>query len=208
MKSIKSILVIIVLLFSLSGFSQTEKDALLLADKAAILDMLELMFYLDHTATKFLTMTKEQQTESDKTFPYYFTNTIVKNNPSSIDLAQFLGFDFKELKPVKVMDFCKAVYNRNLIEFISLTEKYGYLSNERLNRMKEGRSSALVVFVIHNSDHDKEVKKLMKQEFKKSNISVKEYDMFKFFLERKKVLTADDIKEIENKGGKVYKETF
>lgn len=204
----KKVLTLLLFFVSLTGFSQAEKDSLLLADKTAILDKLELMFYLDHTATKFLTMTKEQQAESDKTFPYYFTNTIVKNNPSSIDLAKFIGFDFKEFKPVKVMDFCRAVYDKNLAEFIVLTEKYGYLSNERLNRMKEGKSSALVVFVIHNSDYDKEVKKLIKQELKKGNISRKEYDMFKFFLERRKVLTADDIKEIENKGDKIYKETF
>lgn len=201
----KKVLFILFVLVSFSGFAQAEKDSLVEVDKEAILDKLELMFYLDQEATKCLTMTKEKQAELDKTFPYYFMNAIVKNNPSTLDLREFIGFDFKEFKPIKGKDFYVAVYEENLVEFIDMTKKYGYLSTQRLKRYKDAKAYSPLIFVIHNSYSDKEVKKLMKQEFKIGNIDQKEYDQFKFFLERKKELTDDDVARFEKIGGKILK---
>lgn len=202
----KKVLLLLLLFTSFSGFSQVEKDSLLIADKAAILDKLDLMFYLDHVGMEYLKMQGEQsRVESDKTFPYYFVNTIVKNNPSSIDLAKFIGFDFKEYKPVKWKDFLNAVYEKNLNEFIELTEKYGYLSIKRLKRLKDKKADGLVIFVVRNDTQDKKIKKLLKREKKIGNISQKDYDLFKFFLERKKVMTDYDVARFEKNGGKIIK---
>jgi hypothetical protein len=175
-------------------------------DKQAILDKLDLMFYLDHATIEYLKMTKEERTESDKTFPYYFVNTIVKNNPSTMDLKQFIGFDFAAFKPITWEDFLEAVYEKNLSEFISMTEKYGYLSNKRLNRLKERKADGLVIFVVRNDAQDKKIKKLIKHEKRNGNMPQMDYDMFKYFLERKKVLTDYDVARFEKYGGKIIKE--
>lgn len=202
----KKVLLILFVLVSFSGFAQAEKDSLVEVDKEAILDKLELMFYLDQEATKCLTMTKEKQSELDKTFPYYFMNTIVKNNPSTLDLREFIGFDFKEFKPIKCKDFYVAVYEKNLTEFISLTEKYGYLSIKRLDRIKDKKADGQAIFVVRNDNEDRKIKKLLKKENKIGNLPDMEYDMFKLFLERKKVITDKDVARFEKSGGKIVKE--
>ena len=203
----KNVFLLFLFSVSISGFCQAEKDSLVLADTKAILDKLDLMFYLDHVTLEYVKMTEEQKRVSNKTFPDYFFNTIIKNNPSSLDLAEFIGSDLGEFNPVAWKDFCEAVYQKNLNEFIALTEKYGYLSNKRLSRLKDRKAKSLVIFVVRDDAQDKKVKRLIKQEKKNGNMSEKDYDMFRLFLERKKVLTDYDIAKFEKSGGKIIKET-
>lgn len=202
--SMKKVFTVLLLLISIIAYSQADKDSLLIADKEAVLDKLELMFYLDKVSMEYCTMPGDAyRIESDKTFPYYFINTIVKNNPSSIDLKEFIGFDFKEFKPIKWKDFLEAVYEKNIAEFVALTEKYGYISPERLNRSKGGKAYGLVAFIVRTDSHDREVKRLIRREKKNGNMPQKDYDHFKFFLERKKILTKEDIARLEKKGTKM-----
>ncbi|MHA3788741.1 hypothetical protein ACX0HA_11060 [Flavobacterium hauense] len=203
----KNVFLVFLFSVSISGFCQAEKDSLVLTDTKAILDKLDLMFYLDHVASEYVKMTKEQQKESDKTFLYYFENTIVKNNPSSLDLAEFIGSDHAKYNPVTWKNFCEDVHQKNLNEFVAMTEKYGYLSNKRLNRLKGGKVYSLVIFVVRDDAQDKKVKRLIKQEKKNGNMPQVDYDMFKLFLERKKVFTDYDIARFEKSGGKIIKET-
>lgn len=203
----KKVLFIVFVFVSFSGFAQAEKDSLVKVDEKAIRDKLELMFYLDRATVNYWKMSKQEKEESDKTFPYYFINTIVRNNPSSIDLAEFIGFNFKEFRPIKWKNFCDAVYQKNLYEFISLTEKYGYLSIKRLDRLKDKKADGQAVFVFRNDSEDKKIKKLLKKENKNGNLPDKEYDMFKLFLERKKIITAKDVARFEESGGKIIKES-
>ncbi len=196
--------IIISLLFSSSCFAQAEKDSLLLVDKDVIMQKLDLMFYLDEVGMEFWTMPgDEYRAKSNKKFPYYFINTIVRNNPTSINLKEYLGFDFKEFKPITWEDYLNAAYEKNITEFLALTKKYGFLSNERLNRSKDGKTKSLVTFLTRNSSLDGAIKRLLKKEKKIGNISEKEYEHFKFILKRKRMITNEDIAELEKKGTKM-----
>jgi hypothetical protein len=199
----KKVILIVLLLFSISGFSQPEKDSLLTKDLDLVMEKLKLMHYLDQVGMEYWTMANQEVREaSNKTFPYYFTSQIVKNNPTSIDIKEYLGMDLKEFVPIKWKDFLSAVYEKNIVEFIALTKKYGYMSFERMRKFDlVGKLSGNAVFVIRTKTHDKEVKKLIKKEFKIGNMPETEYEHFKFFLQRKSVLIKEDVARFEKKTG-------
>lgn len=194
------------LLSAISSFAQADKDSLLLADREIVLDKLRLMRYLDEETLVFLTASEDQKTLKNQTFPYYFTSQIIKNNPSSIDIKKYLNFDYKEFVPLQWKDFISRVYEKNLAEFIELTNKYGYLSFERLGNLgEEKRIGNQMLYVIRNSFRDKEVKKLLRKERKAGNLSELDHDQFKFFLERKTVLTQEDFDRMEKKGMRIIR---
>lgn len=194
------------LLSAISSFAQADKDSLLLADREIVLDKLRLMRYLDEETLVFLTASEDQKTLKNQTFPYYFTSQIIKNNPSSIDIKKYLNFDYKEFVPLQWKDFISRVYEKNLAEFIELTNKYGYLSFERLGNLgEEKRIGNQMLYVIRNSFRDKEVKKLLRKERKAGNLSELDHDQFKFFLERKTVLTQADFDRMEKKGMRIIR---
>lgn len=194
------------LLLSIPAFSQPEKDALLAKDSDSVLERLKFMHYLDEVGMEYWKMANNEIREtSDETFPYYFSSKIIKNNPaSSIDIKEYLGFNFKEFVPITWKDFLYAAYNKNMLSLIELTDKYGYLSADRLKKYTADDKimDGNVIFAVRTNKYDKQLKKMLKHEYKLENISLKEYESFKFFLQRKNALTKQDIAGLEKNTGK------
>lgn len=193
------------LFLAIPAFSQPEEDALLARDFDVVLQKLQLMHYLDQVGMEYWAMpNNEVRTTSDETFPYYFSSKIIKNNPvPSIDIKEYLGFNFKEFVPITWKDFLYAVYNKNMLSLIELTDKYGFLSADRLKKhTADEKMYGNVIFAVRTNKYDKQLKKMLKSEYKLGNISLKEYEGFKFFLQRKSALTNQDIAELEKNTGK------
>jgi hypothetical protein len=193
----KKIVLIIFLLLPCFGFSQKIKDSLLLSDKEKIKEKLDLMFYLDRCSTEYWKKTKEERIKSDKAFSFFYSDTILKNNPTSLNIKEYLGL----FSPLNWKGFMEAVYEKNISEYIVMTEKYGYLSYDRMdvNINNTDRTNAVIVFVMRSKSHDKIIKKLIKQEKKISNMPQRDYDYYKFVLERKSVITKKDIEKLKRK---------
>lgn len=202
----KKLLVIIYMLLSVSVFSQPEKDALLAKDFDSVIEKLQLMHYLDKVVLEHLAMTnKESVTTEDKTFPYYFSRQIVRNNPvSSIDVKEYLTSDSKEYVPRDWKGFLNTVYDKNMQSLVELTAKYGYLSADRLKKYRADDKimGGNVIFAVRTNKYDKQFKKMLKQEYKLGNISLKEYEQFKFFFQRKSDLTKHNVVDVEGETGK------
>lgn len=201
----KKLLVVIYMLLSVSVFSQPEKDALLAKDFDSVIEKLKLMHYLDKVVLEHLTMTnKESAANGDKIFPYYFSRQIVRNNPAlSIDVKEYLTSDSKEYVPTDWKGFLNAVYDKNIQSLVELTAKYGYLSTERIKKKStDYKMGSNVIFAVRTNKYDKQFKKMLKQEYKLGNISLKEYEQFKFFFQRKSDLTKHNVVDIEGEKGK------
>lgn len=179
---------------------------MLAKDSESVLERLKFMHYLDEVGMEYWIMpNNEVRVASDETFPYYFSSKIIKNNPaSSIDIKEYLGFNFKEFVPITWKDFLYAVYNKNMLSLIELTDKYGYLSADRMKKYTadEKIMGGNVIFAVRTNKYDKQLKKMLKREYKQGNISLEEYEQFKFFLQRKSALTKQDIAELEKNTGK------
>lgn len=163
------------------------------------------MHYLDKVVLEHLTMTnKESSTNDDKTFPYYFSRQIVRNNPAlSIDVKEYLTSDSKEYVPTDWKGFLNAVYDKNMQSLVELTTKYGYLSADRIKKKStDYKMGSNVIFAVRTNKYDKQFKKILKQEYKLGNISLKEYEQFKFFFQRKSDLTKHNAIDIEGKTDK------
>lgn len=200
----KTIIFALFLLLSVPAFSQPEKDSLLAKDFNLVQEKLKLMHYLDKVTTEHLTMVNNEGfTNDDKTFPYYFSRQIVRNNPAlSIDVKEYLTLDSKEYVPTDWKNFLSTVYAKNMQSLVELTAKYGYLSADRIKKYSgDDKIAGNVIFAVRSNKYDKQFKKMLKQEYKLGNISLKEYEQFKFFFQRKSSLTKSEINELENKTG-------
>ncbi len=201
------LILFIILWTSIGCFAQPGKDSLLLADRDAVLEKLSLMFYLDNATSEYHIMTKAKQAISDRDFPQYYAKSIVKNNPTSLDINEYLREGSEDFKPEKWSDFIQAVYGKNITEFIAITEKYGYISFNRQRVIKgqatkehETSVNGQLTFVSRHSGYDKMVRKIIKKELKIGNMPQGDYTYFKFALERKTNISDADIAKLERSG--------
>lgn len=161
------------------------------------------MKYLDSIAILQYSITIEQAAQSDKSFYRYYMDSVVAKNPASFTTVPvFLGYTGYSA-PMSWEQFRNRVSAKNLDEIINFTKKYGYLSPKRMKSLMLPDHFSTITFIISEDSRDKELKRLFKKEYKAGNIPESEYEFFKFIVERKKVLTNYDVKQLDKKGIKL-----
>ena len=196
----KQLVLLIVLLVFSSGYSQPAKDSLLAKNHQKVDEKLFVAHYLDECAFKYFMKSKQEKAQNN--FSRYFREIVVGYNPvPSINISEYLGYKNGE-EPKDSEAFCDVVFNKNIETIMQLTKEYGYPSWER---MRAGGYTTFhyssMIFIIRSSDYDKRLKPIFKHENAVGNLSEKEYNHFKFIIKRKKILTNDDIKWLEEKAG-------
>ena len=196
----KNTLLSLLLLTFCSAFGQPAKDVLLAQDHYEITENIKLMAYLDSISMSYYTTYKTPgRTGDDKSFYRFYTDSIVKNNPTKNSIPDFLGYKGFEA-PMTWDQFGTRVGVKNLEMLMSIIEKYGYPGFDRVKPyygISKRRSPG--TFITRNKKFDKQLKPMLKRERKLGNISEKEYEFLKFILERKKEMTAKDIERLNKK---------
>ncbi|MNK22239.1 hypothetical protein D3C87_405130 [compost metagenome] len=200
----KKILSVILLLFTALVFSQPDKDSLLQKNFNEVHDKLKLMSYLDGYAGEYYKMTEKESRISEATFQYYLKKNVISNNPiPDIDILRYLGFYTAESIPANWETFRTAVYNSNAKSLLEISEKYGFPSAQRILKIAGGKSAkGGIVFTIRRNRYTDELKKMMRQQYRKKNVSEAEYTFFKSFSEYD-ALSSEEIKKLEKKGIKM-----
>jgi hypothetical protein len=172
----KNLILTLVLLVSVFGFAQAEKDSLLRRDAAQIKGQLNFMLYLHKIAMKGKCMGYMDKLKSDREFGNIYANEIVLNNPEpSLDVTQYLG-----RVPNSWDEFMAVVYNRNFETIMADIEKYGYLTVKRFPE-SIGLTSPVTFVMYVDKDKRKAYHKLLKKEYKIKNLSKEEYESSMFF---------------------------
>ena len=196
----KHIYLIALLLVTAFGFSQPEKDKLLVQDGKEVTSQLQLMNYLDSIAISYTVMDRAKQAALAPGFYRYYTDSIVKFSPVA-NVSGYLGYEGYSA-PMTWQQFRDRAAAKNLDALVSLTQKYGYISTRRLKGLGLPVKFAAINFVARGDSHDKVLKKLFREEYKIGAIEQTEYNLFLFMIERKKSLDAREIKQLEKKGKK------
>ena len=170
------------LLASATCFSQPAKDSLLAKDYKQVEARLILMHYLDRTAINYFAQHPEAtKNGKDADFILYYNNEVVNKNPAlQVPVSDYLGYTASQ--PENSVEFIDRVAQKNIASLVSITEKYGYPSPQRIKINFEDKKNLLaVIFVSRINKIDKKLKKLMKTELKLGNISSNEYENFRFY---------------------------
>jgi uncharacterized protein (DUF885 family) len=188
---------ILFLLITASVFAQREKDSLLARDHDKVIRQLDMMRYLDSIAMDGV-MHPEKRDISRNYYRYYL-DTIVGHSPFGFrETADYLGYK-TTTGPATWKDFSSRVAEKNIDAAFALTEKYGYIDNRRLKQDNNKKDYSLLLYVCSSSKYDKEFKKMLKQEFKIGNMHGSDYEFFKFLVQRKTIVTPEEIKELEKR---------
>ena len=190
----------VILLCSVAGFSQPEKDALLEADNLKVDEMITMAQYLDRCAANYFIKPPEEKAKMG--FSRYYREIVIGYSPvPSYNIAEYLGYKVGT-EPINNEVFMDAVCSKNIEMLLTVTEKYGYPSCERMRACAFKKATCgSMIFIMRSDAYDKKLKAIFKRENKLGNLSDKEYNHFKFIIKRKKMITDADIKWLEENAG-------
>jgi len=196
----KQLYIVLLLLFSAHAFCQPEKDALLEADNLKVDEMITMAQYLDRCAANYFIKPAEEK--ANMGFSRYYREIVIGySTVPSFNIPEYLGYK-DGAEPLNNDAFMDAVYSTNIEMLLTVTDKYGYPSCERMRAgaFKKATCGSMI-FIMRSDAYDKKLKAIFKRENKLGNLSDKEYNHFKFIMKRKKMITDADIEWLEKNAG-------
>ena len=189
----KKLLLYIILLLSLTGFAQAEKDSLFAKDIGEIYNTLKVMQHLERKVMELYMMPVEERKPIEDAFHYYLIKRIIATNPvPSTDILRFLEIYIQKDIPSDWKLFAEKVNNTNAKLLLSITDKYGYPSFKRLKKYAGISNDIIAInFAIRPNRYYKDLAKMLEKEHKKGNVQDAELEAFNVMANRIAISTEE-----------------
>lgn len=189
----KKLLLYIILLISLTGFAQAEKDSLFAKNIGEIYNTLKVMQHLEREVMELYMMPVEERKPIEDAFHYYLKKRIIATNPiPSTDILRFLEIYIQKDIPSDWKLFAEKVNNTNAKLLLSITDKYGYPSFKRLKKYSGISTDIIAInFAIRPNRYYKDLAKMLEKEHKKGNVQDAELEAFNVMANRIAISTEE-----------------
>jgi len=177
----KHLLSISLLLFSVFLFSQVEKDSLFKKDAALIYNTLKVMHHLERAVMQYHLMPEQDRISTGQNFQEYLEANVLATNPvPDVDLLRYLEIYIKKDVPQNWKSFMARVNNTNAKMLLTLADKYGYPSQQRVEKYAGAYNlpNASVIFAVRPNRYYDEMAKMLKKAHKKGDLSDHDYNLF------------------------------